>query len=398
MIIGMSITEENIYIKTDKDTDIVSVPFVMCRTNDATWAIGKQAYEETLNNNGVLIDRFLYLIENDNEIVISNFKYTTSILLNNFFKNLFSTYTDIEFLTLSISNNNIKILNTFQEVLTEQIGNIDKFKIITHEDSFLEYIKKLNINLFDSTIGLIDFSNKSLMYYETNKTTYKNQNFVVVTKKGHPPIPIEMMSKKSGVIICDNILYKFAQNITKNKKYACFFLTGEGFIDQDQYRDFINFMCSIGCQILKEDYLFTIGNFEFSKSNIDKSFDNSFYTITDSTTPISLTFNAYTNKSFENIKLIDFGEFWFYKICDFEIILIDNKDLIFNVEFLNGNTKDIVINLNEIFKIRRDRTTKLSVRLNFFQQNILNVLIIDKGFGEFYLPNNKRFNREYTLV
>ena len=397
MFIGISITEEDVYIKTDIDENILSVPFVMCRTNNATWVIGKSAYAETLNNNGVLIDRFLYLIENDAEITISNYKYTATLLLNNYFKNLLSTYKDIEYLTLSINNNNIKVLNMFQKVLTEQIGNIEKFKIITHEDSLIEYVKKLNIDLLNGTIGLFDFSNKSLMYYEINKTIYKGKVFVNVNKIGHPPVPIEMMSKKSGVIICDNILYKFAQNITKNKKYTCFFLTGEGFLNQDQYRDFINFMCSIGCQVLKEDYLFAIGSFEFGKSVVN-DYENTFYAITDSTTKISLTFDAYTNQNIDKIDLIDFGELWFYKICDFDIIAIDNKDLIFTVEFLNGTTKDIVVNINESFKIRKDRTTKLSIRFDFSQQDVLNLLIIDKGFGEFYEPSNKRFNKSYPLV
>ena len=157
-------------------------------------------------------------------------------------------------------------------------------------------------------------------------------------------------------------------------------------------------MCSIGCQVLKEDFLFAIGNFEMGKSYLDNTYKNDFYAITDSTTKISLTFNAYTNQNISNINLIDYGEFWFYKICDFDIIVIDNKDLIFTVEFLNGTTKDIVVNINEVFKIRKDRTTKLSVRFDFSQQDVLNLLIIDKGFGEFYEPINKRFNESYTLV
>ena len=57
-----------------------------------------------------------------------------------------------------------------------------------------------------------------------------------------------------------------------------------------------------------------------------------------------------------------------------------------------------MVNINEVFKIRKDRTTKLSVRFDFSQQDVLNLLIIDKGFGEFYEPSNKRFNKSYPLV
>ena len=393
LILGIAISEENIIVK-DNDESVTVIPFVISKKSDGNgWSIGKDAYEDQLNNKGVLIDRILYLLETDSEITVYNNKYTYNQILTNFFNILLNRYDDIENVAISLYNNNIKVINIIQQILLNYFNDINKFKIITYSDSIIEYIKKLDDKLSSHNVGVIEFSNKNLIYYEVMHGFIGEKKYLYVDKKDHAPVPVELLSQKLGSHICDNILYDFAKEVTQKKQYSCFILIGNGFKNQDQYRDFINFICSLGCQVLKEEYLIAIGAYLFASSKNDKDI----YVITDSTTIARVSFEALVNRKLKRILQVDFGEFWFYKICDFDIIVDDEKEFILYIEKLNGEVKKIAFNLSQEFDIRNDMSTRLSVRIDFSQQYDMNVLIVDKGFGPFYHANNKRSNIPVSL-
>lgn len=397
MILGISISEEFVYVKSNVKDTIDVIPLTICRLNDnKTFIIGKDAFEQSLNNKGIIIDKLLYMIEKDNNVTISETYYSAQELINQYFRVLLSAYEDVEYITLSLYTDNVKIIHSIITALSK-IYSKEIYKIVNYADAFSRYVLNLDEKYVDSAVGMIEFTKRTLSYYELNIKSLANRNFVYVDKVSHEPISTELLSKKTGIVICNNWLNQFAASVTKDKVYSAFFLSGEGFEYQEQYRDFINYICSLGCPVLKEEHIFATGAELLSEDKLnDVSFDNYCF-IMDSRSNVLVRLNAVINQVPTDITLIDYGDEWFYKENKFDIIVLDTNELVFYIDYLDGTTDKWIINISEELKIREDRTTRLSVTINFSQKDLLNIYIIDKGFGEFYKATNNKINRDFRL-
>ena len=397
MIVGITISEDNVYLKTDEMDNFEIIPFIICKSNvDDKFLIGKNAYEASLNNQCVLVDKLINMVLNNSNVTIGNTVYTANDLLDNYFKVLFEDYQDIEFINISLHDNNIMIFQIVESVMIK-LYDKTKFKINTFSDSFANYVLSLNQRIYTNTVGLIEFTKKTLTYYELEVETYKNQTFVYVDKINHEPISVDLLSQNVKFIVCNNWLNEFAVEVTKNKTYSGFILTGESFFDTETYRDFINYICDLGCPVEQKENIFVIGSMLTAYKNTNTELNNNIYYITDSRTNAAVTMNVVIDQQQTNIKLVDFGEEWFYILNEFEIIVYDTNELVLFIEYLDGSKDKWVINLSEIINIRDDKTTKLYVSLYYKQYNLISLTLVDKGFGEFYEATNVNATREFRV-
>ena len=397
MILGISISEEFVYLKSNVRDTVDVVPLTICRLNDnKTFIIGREAFEQSLNNKGIIVDKLLYMIEKDNNVTISETYYSAQELINNYFRVLLSKYDDVENIVISLYNNNVKIIHSIITAL-QKIYSKEIYKIVHYSDAFARYVNSLDEKLSYESVGLIEFTKRTLMYYEMNIDRNDDRDYVYVDRVSHEPISMELLSKKTGLVICNNWLNEFASEVTKDKTYSAFFLSGEGFEYQEQYRDFINYICSLGCPVLKEEHIFASGALLLSEDIVNKAeIDNNCY-IMDSRSHVSVKINALIDQVPTDITLIDFGDEWFYKENKFDIIVLDTNELVFYIDYIDGTRDNWIINISEELKIREDRTTRLSVKINFSQKDLLNIYIVDKGFGEFYKATNNKINRDFRL-
>lgn len=393
MVLGISITDDTVIIKYDKDDQVKSYPLILNKLKNDIFEIGERAFEESLNNNGVLIDKLVYKSLQNKEVKIDNQLYQVSTLFKIYFQNLFLNFGDIEFVCVSINNNNPNLFKDLDIALYNVLYDRKKFLIITNSDAFLKYTNQLflddNIN---STVGLIDFIDKSVIYYElyNKKITGYDKDFIIVDTYKSSPIPLDLLNENNGNKIIDGLLNEFAKKITLNKLYSYFFISGYGFRDQDKFRDFINFICSLGCPVLKEENLFAIGAYNIALDNMNNITNDKNYYITDNRTNFQIYIYDEEN---DNKELIcDFGTPWFLKQIKLKLIVYNTNKLIFNILKLNGDEFDKEILLNENFVIRDNKTTMVEVSIEFSQYNMLHVLVKDIGFGEFYQPIENAIN------
>lgn len=391
MILGISIIEEQVNIKCQGIDNVRTIPFAICKMNDKSFDIGRRAYEHSLNNKGILVDKLLSKAEKQSKVLIDNTEYHPYQLLEYFFRVLFLEYDNIEFITVCLSSNNINVVTAFDHALSLLLVTKEKYKITTFSDCYIRYIRNIENLELKNNIGLIDFSNKSLMYYEMKIVkNNKNKDFLTVNIIKHPPISLELLSKKTGIVVCDNMLNTFAKTVTHNKSFDMFLLTGEGFENQDLYRDFINTICSLDCSVVKEDYLFAIGAELISEDIVNKVYRDDYYYITDNRTDVSIKFDMQVDNELTECTLIDFGEEWIDNKVSFEIIVYDIEELKFKIFYINGEMKELFIKFLDNITLRDNRTTKLLVNLEFHQQRLLCINVSDNGFGDFYEKTDQK--------
>lgn len=389
MILGINLTDEQVIVKSNNNDQVKTYPLIINKLHDNTFEIGQRAYEQSLNNNGILIDKLIYKSIKAKEVLIDNTNYPTYYLFEIFFKNLFLEYGNVEFVCVTVDDNNPILFRDLDTALYHVLDSRDKFIITTNSDSFIKYTSQLVVNKEinkKQSIGLIDFIDKSLVYYELNYRSFEGykKEFIDVKLEKNAPVPIDLLHENNGIRIVDSILVEFAKKMTQNKEYAYFMISGYGFSNQDSYRDFINYICSLGCPVLKEENLFALGSEIIALDSFNGVIDSNYYYITDSRTSFSITLSDGTTKYQK--KICDFGVPWFSTKINFQIIVYNTNELMFNIDRFNNNSYETSILLNNDFDIRSNKTTKLEVKINFLQYNSFDITVEDIGFGEFYEP------------
>lgn len=389
MVLGINLTDEQAVVKASSNEQVKTYPLILNKLQDNSFEIGQRAYEQSLNNNGILIDKLLYKSIKSKEVIIENTSYQTYYLLEIFFKNLFLEYGNVEFVSISVDDNNPILFRDLDMALYHALDDRSKFIITTNSDCFIKYSSQLVVNKEfnkQQSIGLIDFIDKSLVYYEINFKAFEGykKEFIEVKYTKNSPIPLDLLHENNGIRIIDGILVEFAKKMAQNKDYAYFLISGYGFSNQDAYRDFINYICSLGCPVLKEENLFALGSEIIALDNFNGVIDSNYYYMTDSRTSFSITLSDGSTKY--QRKICDFGLPWFSTKINFQIIVYDTNELIFTIDRYNGNNFDKSILLNDDFVIRDNKTTKLEVSIDFLQFNSFDINVKDVGFGEFYEP------------
>lgn len=389
MVLGINLTDEQAVVKASSNEQVKTYPLILNKLQDNSFEIGQRAYEQSLNNNGILIDKLLYKSIKSKEVIIENTSYQTYYLLEIFFKNMFLEYGNVEFVSISVDDNNPILFRDLDMALYHALDDRSKFIITTNSDCFIKYSSQLVVNKEfnkQQSIGLIDFIDKSLVYYEINFKAFEGykKEFIEVKYTKNSPIPLDLLHENNGIRIIDGILVEFAKKMAQNKDYAYFLISGYGFSNQDAYRDFINYICSLGCPVLKEENLFALGSEIIALDNFNGVIDSNNYYMTDSRTSFSITLSDGSTKY--QRKICDFGLPWFSTKINFQIIVYDTNELIFTIDRYNGNNFDKSILLNDDFVIRDNKTTKLEVSIDFLQFNSFDINVKDVGFGEFYEP------------
>lgn len=385
MILGISIIEDKIYVSNDKQSNIDCIPFIILRnTENNSWQIGAKAIEESANNKGILIDKLLYMFDNNSYITISNNPYQSKTLIEYFFRELLIQYENPEYVYISLYRNDAKTISLFSDIFEKILGE-GKTHIASLSESYIQYaIANSEISPGDR-IGLIDFSNKMLCFYELNVRNTKNGRLIyMVDKILNPSVTMDLISGETGAIVADNILSEFAKRVTKDKEYAYIYLTGEGLQLYTLYKDFINFLCTICPHVVQDTNLFALGTLKLAEKYFNNIEDNNFY-ITDMrvTKTIKIKVTDRGEEYYKNIFML--GDEWFYTIKNINLILDNTNEISFLIEDnIKSKKEEKKYAISEEFIDRQDKTNMISLRMYFSEQNIYEISIKDQGFGEFY--------------
>ena len=395
MILGISINDKNVYVTNDKSDQVIDYPFCISRNADNTsFIIGNDVIRENKESNVLIVDDLLKLIENEGVATLGQTKYSAKMLIGYFFKTLFMSYGDIEYVTIAINKFNFKILNVIKEAIFEIFVDYNKFRLISFSEAFDRFVSRTDDGFRENTVGLIDFTNLSLKYYELNRIkTNVESEYWVVDSNEYEPISIDIINSVQGVGLCDSLIKNFAVTNTANKKFSGFIITGEGFVNYTIYREFMNYISAL-TNVINETYLYAKGALIYSEEKIKKIENLNIIHINDSRVYYDMSLSAKVNFDDSLIDIIYAGEEWYYINKNLNIIIERDDDVTFEyTNIYDGNVNNILIHVcgNQDYKLRKNRTNKYNCHINFIEQNRPNITIEDVGFGDFYEARHKIF-------
>ena len=389
MILGISIDENFVYVSNNHDETIVEIPFAIGRNLvNNNWFIGDEARIENVDNTDIVIDKLYYLLENDGNAKIGDANFDAKALTRIFMNNLFLRYSDIEFVTIVVRNNNIKILSKLLGALRDNFDDPNMYKVTTYSEAFISYIKSKDSSYYDNPIALFDFTEKALTYYELIRYRAEDRTeYWKVNKKEHLSLPLDLLSGETGKKVCDNLLCEFAKECIKEVAYNNIILSGVGFKDASSYREFMTFVCSV-TEVDTDINFFAKSATLLSKDILNDNFNTDVVLISDARTEIALRVYARVSPNEEYVELVEPGSEWLnINNYAFNVIADDEKEIKFEyLKVIEGVIKDFTVPIPGSNMLRKDKTNEFEVSLTFTQQNFLQVTITDRGFGEFYEP------------
>lgn len=387
MIIGISLDENFAYVSNNEDKNVLSFPFAVGRNlNTNTWFIGEEAKNENIDNVDIVIDKLFYIMGNDGTARIGETSYDAKELTRVFFSNLLSKFMNVEYVTVVIRQSNVKYLEKIKYALNEIFKDEKKFKVTTYSEAFISYIKSKEEAYYSNLVSLFDFTEKALTYYELVRYIDDNNiEYWKVSTEEHLALPLDLLSGDAGKKVCDKILFDFAKRCIKEEVYNHIILTGLGFEDSSYYREFMTYVCSVA-NVETDINFFAKSAVLLSNDIVNGNFPSNVLLITDARTTASIRLTAIVNHVKTKIELIKPGEEWFnLKDCFFDVILEDEREIRLEIlKIIERTATEVPIAIPEKVSLRKDKTNLFEIGFVFSQQNLVDISITDKGFGEFY--------------
>lgn len=387
MILGISLDENNVYVNTLGEDKVMSLPFSVGRDlSNNSWFIGEEARNEDIDNVDIVIDKLFYIMGTDGTARIGETPYDAKELTKVFFSNLLAKFENIEYVTVVIRQSKVKYLEKIKNALQLILKDDNKFKVTTYSEAFVSYIKSKEPSYYSNLISLFDFTEKALTYYELVRYVDDNNlEYWKVNTQEHLALPLDLLSGDAGKKVCDKILYDFAKRCIKEEHYNHIILSGLGFKDSSYYREFMTYVCSIA-NVETDEFFFAKSAAMLSNDILNNNFDKNTLLITDARTTASIRMTANVNQVKTKIELIRPGEEWFnLKENSFDVIIEDDREIKMEVlKVIERVIKEIPIAISEKIVLRDDKTNLFEIRFEFLEQNLVQISLTDKGFGEFY--------------
>lgn len=387
MILGISLDENYVYINSYNDSEVISFPFAVGRNlSSNSWFIGEEAKNEDIDNVDIVVDKLFYLMGNDSTARIGETLYDAKELTRVFFVNLLAKFDNIEYVSVVVRQNNVKLLEKIKYALNSILKDDKKYKVTTYSEAFVSYIKSKEPSYYSNLVSLFDFTEKALTYYELVRYIDDNNiEYWKVNTEEHLSLPLDLLSGDAGKKVCDKIIFDFAKKCIKEEKYNNIILSGLGFNYSSDYREFMTYVCSVA-NVETHINFFAKAAAILSNDIINNNFDKNVLLITDARTTASIKLIAAINHVKTKIELIKPGEDWFdLKENYFDIIVDNEKEIRIEVlKVIERVVKEIPIAIPEEIVLRKDKTNLLELGFEFLEQNLVQVSLEDKGFGEFY--------------
>ena len=160
----------------------------------------------------------------------------------------------------------------------------------------------------------------------------------------------------------------------------------------------MTFVCSIA-NVETDQFFFAKSAALLSNDILNNYFDKNVLLITDARTTASIRLIANVNQVKTKIELIRPGEEWFnLKDNNYDVIVEDDREIKIEIlKVIERVIKEVPIAIPDNMDLRDDKTNLFELGFEFIEQNIVNISLTDKGFGEFYESNRRMTPRQVYI-
>ncbi|TAH74950.1 MAG: hypothetical protein EWM47_00780 [Anaerolineaceae bacterium] len=392
-------TYEPIPICPVEDEENTLIPTALCELRESrTWVYGKEAIKCAKEGSGIIADKLLHKLKHGEEVTIYGQKYSAVSLIEKFLrktltliKNHFPTET-ITQIVITLNEMDPLIIEGIYEALYMLGIEKDRADIISHGSSFMYYALSQERELWLNDVGLFDFNEDGLSFYQISINRRANPMIAGMEKKDFSDTLNYSVFKKKNV----DLEYTFetiANTVLYKQIISTLYFTGRGF-DNNWAEDVIKSLCA-GRRVFLGQNLYSKGACYGAKElSGDGNLDN-IILLNNEMIVSGIAIKAYLDGITQEIILTNAAVPWYEVDKDVDVIPYETTDI--EIVIRNIMTKEIIRERIPLYNLpkRPERMTRLNLNISCINKDKIKVTISDMGFGDDYPATGKL--SEYLL-
>ena len=368
-------------------------------TDTEHWYVGGEASEARFSENGTVVDGIFENLSSDEVLTIAGKEYNYKELFKMMVKLHIDSFlyryeaAEVKKLVISVDDYNPLIFQLLEGLHAELGINKESVEITSHLDSGLYYIFNQPSELWNNSVALYDYSADGLNYYRIDISKNKDPKTINVI---HEDYTSQMSLSKFGndTYQMDLDFSKIAEYEGKKTYISAVFLTGVGFSNKWMKKS-TNVLCQ-GRRVFVGQNIYTKGACYRAVGGEYKAFYDDFFVETKENvlSDIGITLD---DEADTFVPIITGGKQWYNTHGKLNVILDDTDSItIIYRNHKTGEEKRETVRIHGLPK-RPNKTTKVSLEVEFDSPHEGAVIVRDLGFGKLYPTTNKIYRKEFII-
>ena len=368
-------------------------------TDTEHWYVGGEASEARFSENGTVVDGIFENLSNDEVLTIAGKEYNYKELFKMMVKLHIDSFlyryeaAEVKKLVISVDDYSPLIFQLLEGLHAELGIDKESVEITSHLDSGLYYIFNQPSELWNNSVALYDYSADGLNYYRIDISKNKDPKTINVI---HEDYTSQMSLSKFGndTYQMDLDFSKIAEYEGKKTYISAVFLTGVGFSNKWMKKS-TNVLCQ-GRRVFVGQNIYTKGACYRAVGGEYKAFYDEFFVETKENvlSDIGITLD---DEADTFVPIITGGKQWYNTHGKLNVILDDTDSItIIYRNHKTGEEKRETVRIHGLPK-RPNKTTKVSLEVEFDSPHEGAVIVRDLGFGKLYPTTNKIYRKEFII-
>lgn len=273
----------------------------------------------------------------------------------------------------------------------EKIGiGRDRALVLGHKQSFLYYVLYQKKEIWINDVGLFDYSQGRLRYYQMQVDRRKKPILVGVTEKDYSDALGQMnLEQVPRTAVFENVVY----GAIHKQLLSSLYMTGEGFLG-NWADEILQKLCN-GRRLFKGQNLYVSGACYAAREYAGNPRLEDYLLLDQDMITGHVYMKAYSDADVQNIVLAKAGTPWYLVDEEVDVIPDGDSELALVAEnIFNHTEKQFFIDFEPVL-MRRERKCRVGVRIRFSNPHSCIVTLRDKGFGEIFPTSHRTW--ETTL-
>ncbi|MBP3717890.1 MAG: hypothetical protein J6I58_00015 [Eubacterium sp.] len=368
-------------------------------TDTEHWYVGGEASEARFSENGTVVDGIFENLNSDEVVTVAGKEYSYQELFMMMVKLHIDSFlyryeaAEVRKLVISVDDYNPLIFQLLSKLYLDMGIDKENIEITSHLDSGLYYIFNQPSELWNNSVALYDYSADGLNYYRIDISKNKEPKTINVI---HEDYTQQMSLSKFGndTYQMDVEFAKIAEYEGKKAYISAVFLTGVGFSNKWMKKS-TNVLCQ-GRRVFVGQNIYTKGACYRAVGGEYMAFYEDFFVETKENVLADIGITLDDEKD-TFVPIVSGGKQWYNTHGQLNVILDDTDNItIIYRNHKTGEEKRETVRIHGLPK-RPNKTTKVSLEVEFDSPKEGAVIIRDLGFGKLYPTTNKIYRKEFII-
>lgn len=387
---------------TDDDTKYMIPTVLAVRKDTKEWLFGEDAIAKVKLDQAVLIDQLVDRICKREDFYVFDVKISPEAVLEKYFRKCLSLlkryYPNdmVAKLVVTIPILDLNLIKTIYKALEALALEKDRVSIQSHKQSAVNFAMSQNRDLWMNDVGVFDFEENGLQYYQLKINRKHVPMTITVTHKDlSDTLSYDLLEDLDDKESLSYIFENLAKSVLYKQLVTTLYMTGKGF--EGTWADEVFKHLCAGRRVFKGQNLYTKGACYYARQLSGDGRAEDFIYLTEEMIASSIGITLYKDARLNEYTLVKAGALWYEASCEVRLILDDMDEIIISVQDLySKEVHKHEISLAALEK-RPPKMTRIELRITFDDPNTCIVTVKDMGFGEYFPSTNQVIEQTIML-